>query len=97
MLAALDREIGRLLVGIGLAQRGDGGQLVYRPEYNCHRHHHSPGMGSPASQLSTSRSPSDELSVGPNPSERTPGDAQFLIPGDDRRQLWTQEAALGPV
>lgn len=31
MLAAMDREIGRLLVGAGLAQRGPGGQLVYQP------------------------------------------------------------------
>ncbi len=31
MLASLDREIGRLLVGLGLA-RTEGGQLVYRPE-----------------------------------------------------------------
>lgn len=34
MLASLDREIGRLLVGVGLARWGDGGQLVYRPEFN---------------------------------------------------------------
>ena len=34
MLAAADREIGRLLVSIGLARQGDKGQLVYRPEYN---------------------------------------------------------------
>lgn len=34
MLASLDQEIGRLLVSVGLASRGDGGQLVYRPEFN---------------------------------------------------------------
>lgn len=32
MLAAMDRELGRLFVGIGLAQRADNGQLIYRPE-----------------------------------------------------------------
>jgi hypothetical protein len=32
MLAALDKEIGRLLVSTGLAQRGPAGELVYRPE-----------------------------------------------------------------
>jgi arylsulfatase A-like enzyme len=32
MLAAMDHEIGRLLVGIGLAERGAGGQIVYRPD-----------------------------------------------------------------
>ena len=32
MLAAADREIGRLLVGIGLARWDEQGQLVYRPE-----------------------------------------------------------------
>jgi arylsulfatase A-like enzyme len=31
MLASIDREIGRLLVGAGLA-RDEGGQIVYRPE-----------------------------------------------------------------
>jgi arylsulfatase A-like enzyme len=34
MLAAIDQEIGRLLVATGLAFRGDRGQLLYRPEYN---------------------------------------------------------------
>ena len=32
MLAAMDREIGRLLVSTGLARLGDRGELVYRPE-----------------------------------------------------------------
>jgi arylsulfatase A-like enzyme len=32
MLAAMDREIGRLLAEIGLANIGDRGQLHYRPE-----------------------------------------------------------------
>lgn len=32
MLAAMDREIGRLLVGTGLAKWDQHGQLVYRPE-----------------------------------------------------------------
>lgn len=32
MLGALDREIGRLLVGAGLAQQDTQGRLVYRPE-----------------------------------------------------------------
>jgi arylsulfatase A-like enzyme len=32
MLSAMDKEIGRLLVSTGLAQRGPAGELVYRPE-----------------------------------------------------------------
>lgn len=32
MLAAMDREIGRLLISLGLAQRAEGGQLVYQPD-----------------------------------------------------------------
>jgi arylsulfatase A-like enzyme len=32
MLEAMDKEIGRLLVGIGLAKYGAGGELVYTPE-----------------------------------------------------------------
>jgi arylsulfatase A-like enzyme len=32
MLEAMDEEIGRLLVGLGLASRGADGRLVYRPE-----------------------------------------------------------------
>ncbi|MBI4468587.1 MAG: sulfatase-like hydrolase/transferase [Acidobacteria bacterium] len=32
MIEAMDKEIGRLLVGIGLANRGMAGELVYKPE-----------------------------------------------------------------
>jgi hypothetical protein len=32
MIESLDLEVGRLLVETGLAQRGDDGRLVYRPD-----------------------------------------------------------------
>ena len=32
MIEALDTEIGRLLVGIGVATRGNDGKLAYRPD-----------------------------------------------------------------